>query len=88
MSDENPMGGLPEIGRNKQGIRHANEPSSLTPAQGSADTIIRNLLKSSDCSWYEGNEGHDWREAVDAAERYLKGCPKNHPYESYVANTR
>lgn len=49
----------------------------LAPAQGSADAIIRNLLQSSDCSWYERNEGHDWREAVDAAEKYLKGCPPN-----------
>lgn len=39
---------------------------------------IRDLLASSDASWYERHEGHDWREAVDAANRVLdepKGGP-------------
>lgn len=43
------------------------------PLQCSADTIIRNLLRASDAGWYQQNEGHDWREAVDAAEQYLAG---------------
>ncbi len=37
------------------------------------ETLLRNLLKSSDASWYEQNLGHDWRDAVDAAERFLRG---------------
>ena len=32
---------------------------------------IRNLLKSADCTWYERNEGHDWKDAVDEAEKII-----------------
>jgi hypothetical protein len=57
-------------------------PSPAAPC--SADTIIRNLLWSSDCWWYERNEGHDWRKAVEAAEKYLKACPPNDPSSATV----
>jgi hypothetical protein len=59
-----------------QGTTSDGSPPSPA-AIGSAEVIIRNLLKSSDASWYERNEGHDWRDAVDAAERYLKTFPTN-----------
>lgn len=33
---------------------------------------LRGLLNSSDCAWFHGNEGHDWRDAVLAAEKALR----------------
>lgn len=40
-------------------------------AQQDDSKVIRDLLKSSDSSWYEHAMGHDWRQAVDAAEIIL-----------------
>jgi len=39
-----------------------------------ARAVIRRLLQSSDSSWYAAGLGHDWKEAVNAAERFAKNA--------------
>ena len=32
---------------------------------------LNNLLWSADSTWYERNEGHDWKDEVDSARKIL-----------------
>ena len=36
---------------------------------------LKDLILSSDISWYEKNQGHDFREAVDRAREILESLP-------------
>ena len=46
----------------------------LTAELAEAREVMRRLLKSSDCSWYAAGLGHDWKEAVDEAEAFIKNA--------------
>lgn len=57
--------------------KQAEQLAAITAERDRLREAVSGLLRSADCSWYERNDGHDWRDAVDTARAALQPKDKD-----------